>query len=121
MVDLEGSLHGAAHLADLGEEALNNFAPQPVVHLLRVVANECVLVPRQGDAAEHRHQRLFAIASLLLDDQSLHGMATIVDRRLQSTSDLAELRLVLVGQRRGRVSKVVKNRMRRNLRMHQPT
>jgi hypothetical protein len=96
-MDLKGAFHRPAPLTDLGEEALNYFA-SPTVHLFRAVKHTCVFVPRQRNATEHRHQRLLPLASCLLNNQGFEKMTTVFDHPLHATSDLTDLRLMLVGQ-----------------------
>jgi hypothetical protein len=97
VVDLAGAFHRPAPLTNLGEEALHHFAA-PAVDVFGAVKDTRVVVPRQGDATAHRHQRLFARASGLLDHQGRQEMAAVLDQLLHATPDRADLRLLLVGQ-----------------------
>jgi hypothetical protein len=98
VVDLERSLFGAAMLAFLGKETLDDLTADAAVDSGRTVAQDRILFPCQRDAAEHGHKWLLALTPLPCDDQGRLGASSILHLHSQSTIDRGDLRLVLVGE-----------------------
>jgi hypothetical protein len=98
VMDLEGPFLGAAVLAFLREEALDDLAANAAVDCWRAVAQDRVLLPCQRDAAEHGHEWLLALAPLPCDDQGRLGASSVLHLRSQLTIDRGDPRLVLVGK-----------------------
>ena len=86
MVDLERSLFGAAMLAFLGKETLDDLTADAAVDSRRTVAHDCILFPCQRDAAEHGHKWLLALTPLPCDDQ---GRLNTVDLGLSCRSGVS--------------------------------
>jgi hypothetical protein len=97
VVHLAGACLRPAPFTALGEAALSHCA-SPAGPVCGVVKDTGVFVPRQGDAAEQRSQRLCARASGLLDPQGLEGLAAVLDQLGPATAARADLRLLLGGQ-----------------------
>jgi len=98
VVDLERSPFGAAMLAFLGKETLDDLTADAAVDSGRTVAQDRILFPCQRDATEHGHKWLLALTPLPCDDQGRLGASSILHLHSQSTIDRGDLRLVLVGE-----------------------
>src|SRR3954466_11409122 len=98
VVDLERPILGAAVLASLREEALDDLASAAAVNRWRAVAQDHVPLPCQRDAAERGYERPLALASLPGDHQGRLGASSVLHLRPQPTIDRSDPRLMLVGK-----------------------